>query len=733
MSTRPQEFDAGFSGEFGEESDPLINIDLRQVMSVVNRNKLWIAGIIAATLLLGIIATFLMVPRYVATAKVLVESKADQVIEGGELQSSVDPWDTERFLQTQIDIIESRSLAVRVVRDLKLADDEAFFGAFNSQIPTEADLASLSGVAAGNKGLKEYRESIAARMIQSSLFAEIPPDSRIIPISMKTTDPFYSAKLANGYAQGYIKANLDQKFDSSAYAREYLAGQLEEARERLTESERELNQYSRAAGLIRIGNQWRGSNDESTLSVTNNSLVQLNNSASQATADRIAAQDRWETISGEPVLAIRQVLENSAIQDMLKHKTKVESELAEEKARHLDGHPTVKALKAQIAELDNRIESVGNMIRRSVYLEFKAARDEEGSLNSRVEGLRSSALNEQDSGVQYAVLKRVADTNRTLYDTLLARFNELSASAGVASNNVSLVDAAEVPVSASSPNFFLNIIMSLFIGGILAIAYVFLREHFDDEIRSPEEVEQKLGLPMLGVIPLVEGDAKDELKDSRSSIGEAYHTLVTNLMYATSAGLPKSLLITSSSEDHGKTTTATAIALDLARLGRNVLQIDADLRRPTLHMTVENGGEVGLTALLAGQIDLESALTPGPEKNLTYMTAMPIPPDPSLLLGGRRLPQLLEQLKERFDVIVIDGPPMLGLSDSAMLASHADAVLLMINASQFHRGAAKSTIRRLKLVGANTLGAVVTKFDPSSAGGEYGYYGQTYYQYEHSA
>ena len=727
MSTNPQEIDANWGNEIEVDREPLIDIDLRQILDTLRRHKFQIAGIMAVVLLLGIVLTLLTVPRYVASSKVLVETQADQIIEGGELQSTADLWDVERFLQTQIDIIESRSLAKRVVQDLNLADDEGFFAAMGTDLPTEQDIAGASG----GTSLDAYRESLASGLLRGTLTAEIPPDSRVIPIRIETTDAFFSAKLANGYAEGYMKYNLEQKFDSSAYAREYLAGQLEEARDRVAASERDLNQYSRAAGLIRLGNEGRGSNQEATLSVTNDSLVQVNSAAGQATADRIAAQDRWQTISGEPVLAIPQVLENPAIQDMIKQRTTAQSKLAEERARHLDEHPSVQALKAQIAELNSRIQSVGGMIKRSVQLEYRAARDNEKSLQGKVNALRSSALDEQDSGVQYTVLKRVADTNRTLYDSLLARFNELSASAGAASNNVTLVDSAEIPSYPSSPNMALNIILSLFAGGLLAGAFVFLREYFDDEIRSPDEIEQKLGLPMLGVIPLVEGDAKEGLTDSRSPIGEAYHTLVTNLMYATSGGLPNSVLVTSSSEDQGKTTTATAIALDLARLGRNVLQIDADLRRPTLHLSVDDIGDVGLTAVLAGQADLETALRPGPEKNLTYLTALPIPPDPSLLLGGRRFPQLLQQLEERFDVVIIDGPPMLGLSDAATLASHAKGVLVMINASQFHRGSVKSTLRRLKLVNANTLGAVVTKFDPSVAGGEYSYYGQNYYQYEH--
>lgn len=731
METQPREFDARLGFDAPEKHGSLIDIDLKNLVGTIERNKFWIAGIIAASMLLGVLATMLAVPRYVATSKVLVDTKADQIIEGSELKSDNESgWDTERFLQTQVDIIKSRALALRVVKEGKLADDGHFYAAFGAKQPQPEDLKQAA--AASGAAIAEYRARLAADLLQGALSTEVPVQTRVIPIRVKTIDPVWAARLANAYAQGYIKANLAQKFDASAYARDFLAGQLDEARDRLATSERDLNQYSRAAGLIRVANQGQDGNSETTLSVTNDSLVQANNAAGQAMAERVAAQDRWETIAKEPVLAIPQVLANPAVQDIVQRKTEVQADLAKEKARHLDGHPAVQALRAQIAEMDARIQSIGGSIKRSVYLDYKATLDKEKSLEGKVDALRTAALDEQDRGVQYAVLKRVADTNRTLYDTLLARFNELNASAGAASNNVSLVDAAEVPSSPSSPNLMLNLALALIAGVILAGAFVLLREHLDDEIRSPEEAEQKLGVPMLGVIPLADTDVAEALLDSRSSISEAYHTLVTNLMYASNAGLPKSLLITSSSEDEGKSTTASAIALDLARLGRNVLLIDADLRRPTLHLKVDGNSDIGLTAVLAGRADLDSALRPGPEKNLTYMTALPIPPDPSLLLGGWRLPQVIATVRDRFDVVIIDGPPLLGISDSATLASHADGVLLMVNAGKFHKGAAKSTLRRLKLVNARVLGAVVTKFNPDSAIGSYSYYGQTYYQYEHS-
>ena len=720
IAENPQLEASGVQSEEGQ-----FDVDLKHVLDVIRRNLVAIALIIAITLALGVLITMLTVPKYVATANILVEQEADQIIEGTDLTPSTNAWDTERFLLTQVKILESRTLAERVVKSGKFAENDDFFTAMGVNLPEPGD---LEGRYSGPKGYNKYREELAVSLVHDGMNAELASESRIISIDFEGTDPAYVAKLANAYAENFIESNLSRKFDSSAYARQFLSDQLEDAKARLENSERELNQYSRAAGLIRVSGQGQNADQETTLSVTNDTLIQVNGSASQAAADRLAAQDKWETIAREPVLSVPEVLQNSAIQDLIKQKTKAQSDLAQERARHLDGHPTVQALTAQVNEIDSRIQSVGGSIKRSVYLEYQAAKSKEESLTGRVDQLRGAALTEQDRGVEYAVLKRVAETNRALYDTLLERFNQLTASAGALSNNVTMVDRAEIPSYPTSPRLVLNLALALFVGTLLAGMFVFLRNFFDDSIRSPEDVERKLGLPMLGLIPLVD-DPLAAVQDNMSGMSEAYHALVTNLMYATPSGLPRSLVVTSANEGEGKSTTAHAVALDLARLGRSVLLIDADLRRPTLHRRLQDITSPGLTEVLAGQAQLDEVVIGSGETNLTYLTALPVPPDPSILLGGNRLPALLNEARARYDVVILDSPPLLGLSDTPTLATHADALVLMVDASEFHRGAVKSALRRLRLVQANLLGAVLTKFDPKSADGEYRYYGYSYYEY----
>lgn len=696
---------------------------LRSLLGIIRQNILLIASVIAAVVAIGVIATLLMPAKYQALAQVLIEDRADQIIEGSDLQEAVSGSDTERFLQTQLGIMQSRALARTVVQGGDLDKNPAFFEGFGGQMPVEPGLS--------REKLAALREAHAINLLLAGLSVTIPRDSRIATISIVTRNPELSAKLANLYADKFIDYNLNQKYDSSSYARKFLADQLDDTRSKLTQSERDLNQYARAAGLIRLSNQGENGQQEAALSVTDSRLVQLNAAAASATADRIAAQNRWDTIANKPALSITEVISNPAVTQMLTAKAGAEGELADELSHHRDEYATVKAKRAAIAELNSRIESLAGSIKRSAQIDYQSALEKEETLRKQVGILRDEALQEQDRGVQYSVLKRVADTNRALYESLLSRYNQLNASAGSASNNVGIVDRAIVPGRPSSPSLPLNFLVSLVLGILLAAAIVTLKELLDDAIRSPGDVEKKLGLPLLGLIPLSKKeDIEHDLADRRSGIREAHRSLVTNLTYSTATGLPHVLIVTSSREGDGKSTTARSIATDIATLGRRTLLVDADLRRPTLHRHIKGAGTSGLTDALIGQKSFEQVVHAAEDvPSLSYVTALPVPPDPGLLLAGPGLAAFIDQAREHFDVIVLDCPPLLGLSDVPLIAGHADGVLFVIDATSFHRGAIKSALRRLSMANVKILGVALNRFSPKSGSEDYAYYNYNYYNY----
>lgn len=705
-----------------------VEIDLRSMIYAIRRNALWAGAIVAAALILGVLFTILAVPQYVATSRVLVEMEADQIIEGADIQPAAMVQDADRFLQTQVDILRSHSLAQRVVEEEGLAESEAFFEAQGLTIPVEDDLPDGPN---GVLDLATYREEVAIEALHESLTVNLPLESRVISISFESADPVLAAKISNAIAENYIAANLSRKFDSSAYARDYLAQQLSDARAKLEQSERDLNQYSRAAGLIRVSGQGQNADQESTLSITNEALQQFNQVANEATARRIAAQQTWESVAGQPLMSIPQVLQNNAVQSLLTEKAEAEAALSAERSRHLDDHPNVEALQARVDEIDQQVNTVANSIKRSIELQYRNAAEQEGIIQGQVDGLRSDALNEQDRGVQYNVLKRVAETDRALYNTLLTRFNELNATAGASSNNVSLVDVAEPPRKPSFPNPILNMFIALLGGLAFAGGFVFLREQLDESIRSPDDVERKIGLPLLGLVPKsTESSPDEELQDPKSPMSEAYTSLQTNIRYSSVDGVPKSIAITSSQPGEGKSTTSRELARGIAELGRRTLLIDADLRRPTLHKRIEDREREGFTTVLAGEHSYDEVVFPSGEPNLDMMTALPIPPNPAALFVSEKFAELVAQMGAAYDCVIFDAPPVLGLADATTLAAHVDAVLVVIDAANANRGGVKAALRRLGIVNSNVIGAVLTKFDAKRLGGEYQYYAADYYAYE---
>jgi capsular exopolysaccharide synthesis family protein len=716
-----QQFDND-DGQFGQPASPF---DVRYILSAIRANLLLIAGIVAAAVAVAVIATMLQTPRYTATATVQINDSVNRVLKNDEDDSAAEMggWDTDRNIKTQVDILKSRGLAQRVVQKLNLASNPAFFAS--------QEMAAPAGPPT------EATKSMAAAVLQNNLVVVLPRDSRIVTLQWNSTDPRMSALIANAYAAEFIQSNLQRKFDSSSYARNFVSEQLAETKRKVEESERALNDYARQNGLIRTrdamtsGGDKDGGGSGGGESVTTASLLQLNTALNDATTRRITAEGRWQALSGKPLLSTSEVQANATVSSLLNARATAEAELQLERARHLEDYPTVKAKQAEIAALNRQLQQAASNVRDSVRAEYQAAAAAEGRLVTQVNQLKGETLSEQDRTVRYSLLAREADTNRQLYDGLLQRYKELNASAGIALSNISIIDAAEVPEGPSSPNLFKNLLVAILIGMGLAGLTVFFKDQFDDSIRVPEDVEAKLGLPLLGVVPKAQGEEpEDALADPKSPISEAYNSLRGSLLYSTAQGLPQIILLTSAQPSEGKTTSSFAVASGLARMGKTVLLVDADLRRPSLHRQIDYDNSRGLSTLLTSHDGLDTAVMPSGQENLTLLTSGAIPPSPTELLSSQRLEHILQEAARQFEVVVIDSPPILGLADAPTMAAMADGVIFVVEADRNRRGALKTALRRLRAMRPVVLGAVLTKFDPLKAGNRYSeYYGYEYYQY----
>jgi capsular exopolysaccharide synthesis family protein len=309
------------------------------------------------------------------------------------------------------------------------------------------------------------------------------------------------------------------------------------------------------------------------------------------------------------------------------------------------------------------------------------------------------------------------DTNRELYDGLLQRYKEVSAEAGVTSNNISVVDRAEPPMLPISPRPLVNLTLAAILGVLLAAGAVAAKEIFRDGVRDPDEVEQRFGVPLLGHVPLISGDSKasDEIRRPDSNVSEAYQAVRAAIELSSDAGYPRTLLVTSSRAGEGKSTTALAMAREVAASGRKVLLIDADMRRPTLHDEIGVSREPGLSNFLTQQLAIEAVISETDTPGLSFIPAGARPPSPAELVGGNGIRAMLSFLREEYDQIIIDSPPVLGLADAPRLSSLVDGTMLIIEANRSQVGAIDNAVRRLKAARANLIGAVLVKFDARKA------------------
>lgn len=701
-------------GEYDTAGDQSNAIDLVAIWSAIYRNR-WLIGLTFAICLVGaVVATLMSVPVYRAGASVQVDQRTAKVLGTEDDEASQSTADADRFLQTQVDVLKSRMLSIRVADRLGLVQSKPFLESIRwrpTPVSTSAD----------------QRRAVVDNL-QAKLDVNLPRNSRVIGVSFSNRDPGLAASVANAYIDEFIESNLQRRFDQSAYARSFLSKQLDQVKARLEQSELAMIGYARSSGLIDASAGAAGTASEAgPRSLTTANLVQLNQSYSTSRSARVEAQQRWEEVRDTPAANLPEVLANPTIQQLTQKRAELQASYQEERQRHKPDYPTVQQAAAALAELNRQINATANSLKATIQTNFDVTRRQEKALARDVDALKNATLLEQDRSVRYNILKREADTNRQLYDGLLQRFKEVSAQSGATTNNVSVIDRAEPPVGPVSPRPMLNLALGVMAALALSGAAVFARERFDDAIHAPQQAETKLGLPLIGTIPrLVDRMTPLEALDNhRSQLAEAHHSISAALDLTSSAGAPTTLFLTSSRQGEGKSTIAQAIAQTYAAAGRTVLLIDADLRKPTLHKIMSISNECGLSTVLAGRADVDQAILATGKAGLSVLPSGPVPPSPAQLLDTESLPLVLETLGQRYQHVIIDGPPVLGLADAPLLASLAGGTIFVVEAGRAHRGAAKAALKRLRRANARLVGVILSKFSFSGPGGAY----YSYYSY----
>ncbi len=697
---------------------------VRQYLRIARRWRYIILGAVVGCVLLGMVATMLMTPKYTATVTVEILRESSKVTDFQGVEREASLADQE-FYQTQYGLLRSRTLAELVANQLRLVDDPKFFELFGVAKDTQAfGLVNGRYPAVG----RAERQRIAGEVLLRNTGVNPTRMSRLVDVSFTSPDPAFTARVANAWAKSFIQTNLERKVQATSYGSNLLQRQLALQKQRLDDSQRQLVNYASAQQIINLPAQSGNGTTTGTSerSIVADDLAALNAALSQATTERIQAEARSR--QGGQGGASTEALRNQAINGLRQRRAELAADYQRLMVQFEPEYPAAKAIKSQLDQLDRSIAREESRVTGSQLADYRETQERERALQAKVDQLKSSYLDLRRRSIQYNIYQQEVDTNRALYDGLLQRFKEIGIAGGVGVNNVSIVDQADVPQKPSSPRLFLNLAFALLAGLGLGALLAFGLEQMDEAIADPGEVERRLGLPLLGAIPKLEsGTPKDALLDRKSDLVDAYLAVQANLGFTTEHGIPRSMAVTSTRPAEGKSTTALALATMLARAQRRVILVDGDMRSPSVHHLGGVDHDRGLSNFLAGDDAIETLVFEMRDLNFIAMSAGPIPPNAAELLTGNRLSILIERLLEHYDHVVVDSPPVMGLADAPLIASRVEGVVYAIESHGIRSSMVKTALGRLVNSNARIIGGVLTKFEARKAHYGYGYeYGYGY-------
>lgn len=708
----------GGSGRLVEFGQQRLTPFLIQIWHLVIRWRWLIAAIIATCVAIGVVMLILAPALYSARSQIEISREKKNITNMKGVESE-DAAYSDEFYDTQYQLLRAGSLAERIARDLRLAQSPDFFAAHGVDLGESAKVLST----AERKG----REDLAAGLLSGNIRIDPIRNSSLVNISYTSRSPQWSARIANAWPQGYIVATMDRGLSSTADARKYLESRLDELRSKLARSERDLITFARMRNIVALGatRDSEGKTSEPQTLVAQN-LAALNSALMTARTERIAAESRARTNAGGNSA---EVLQNGALSTLRAQRSGVAAEYARMLVQFEPGYPAARALKAQLDSLDSAIGRELGSVQGSRRASYDEALKRERELSAQVDSLKGQFDQQQQDTIQYNVYQREVDTNRQLYDALLQRYKEIGLSGSVGATNIAIVDTAKVPGGPSSPKLFNYMILALLAGLAISAAAIIALEQIDNGVRSPEDIERLFNLALLGNVPRSEGDPLVQLEDPKSEISEAFQSARAVLSFATSRGLPKSLLVTSARASEGKSTSTMALGMAIARTGKRVLVVDADMRSPSVHKLAGCTNTNGFSNLLTGSPVHPQSYVETRVSGLSVLPAGPRPPSYADILSVDRLHQVLDGLLQRYDYVLVDGPPIQGMADAPLLAAAVEGTVVVMEAEKTPVRAIRLAIDRLRQVNAHIIGAIVTKIDYRGHSFGYGYsygYGNSY-------
>jgi capsular exopolysaccharide synthesis family protein len=686
----------------------------------------------------AVVYAFTATPIYEGRAQLLIESNDPNVVDFKQVTGdgvNANQLARQDYYQTQYKLLQSRTVGKRTLDALKLWENDELNPAKNASAVRSAWHA-VTGLVKGSSRPAETpaADETAAQAETIDTFLDnltVSPvrNSRLVEVAFHSEKPELAAAVANAVAKAYIDMNLDFRFRSTKEASEFLEQQLTEQRKGVESAEARLQQY-------------REQNDAISLEDRQNIVVQklsdLNAALTRAKTERLQkeamfhqlaeAQDDPATLDTFPAILGNQFIQHEKAE--LATLQRKQAQLAEKLG---EKHPDMIEVQSAIEASQIKLRAEVAKVVQSVRTEYQATVAQEQSMATALEAQKSEALAMNRKAIDYGVIQRDVDSNKQMYNTLLQRAKETGVSGELRTSNVRVVDQAEVPTEPVSPRRVLSILIGLFGGAFCGICLAFFFEYLDNRVKTPEEIENELGLPSLGLIPVTPSIAARPnplISDGApATFAEAFRALRTNILFSAADGGPRSIVVTSTGPSEGKTMVAGNVAIGLAQMGQRVLLIDADMRRPRAHELFGVAVEPGLSNFLVGVSKPSEVVQPSGVENLWLMPAGKAPPNPAELLGSRRFADFCTSLNTHFDCVVIDTPPVLAVTDAAVIAHRASGVLFVIAADSTSRSAAQTALDHLEHAQAKFLGAVLNRVDVERDA----YYYSRYYRKDYAS
>jgi polysaccharide biosynthesis transport protein len=725
-SQRPQIYSRAHT--FGPaEQHPLLGY-----WRILRKRKWTVLAAFVTVFLLVSIATLRMTRLYAATSRIAIYPENSNVLGLKDMESvtASEELDYNVAMETQVSILRSDQLALKVIDALHL-DSNPIFTGFDSVAKPPAAGISRSDLAPDPKHLAKM-----LTVFRRGLNIQVVPRTRVIEISYMQRDPRLAAEISNTLVKTFIEENFRTKYESTSQTADWLSKELSDLQLKVQTSEEKLVRYQKEKGIVGI--------DEKQNIVTAK-LDELNKELTEAQADRIQKESNYQLAqSGDPS-AFAKLSPENLIEKLQAEQAEFENQYARATTEFGSAYPQVIELKNQLKQVQASIAAENNRLLAKVRDEYRASEQREKLLSAALAEQKQEANQLNESAIEYTALKRDADSNRQLYESLLQRLKEASVTAGLRSSNIRVVDIAQVPIVPSKPNVPGNIALGFLLGIVGGFALALLQENLDTTVLNLDELSAITSLPALGTIPMqVTGNNRRRLGSGapnevsevtvpitylrpKSEVAESYRALRTSILLSSFGAPPKVILITSALPQEGKTTVSSNSAMVLAQKGGRVLLVDADMRRPGVSKALGIRSNRGLSTVLSGVDRVEDSLVPFPQlPNLLILPAGPIPPNPVELLGSNVMKDYISQWRNEFDHIIIDTPPCLSVTDSVVLSVDADRVILVARSGQTPKAALRRASELLQQVNARVMGVVLNAFNVHAADGYYNYYGGKY-------